>query len=414
MLLHRFAVAVALCSCVWSADAQNIPQDTLNKVPAASAAPAKPATSKWYDKISLRGYAQFRYNRLLETNPDLRCDQCDKGWGKGQEFVFRRARLVFSGDVHERLNVYIQFDYSSDASSTNKHFLQIRDAYFDLALDKKKEYRLRLGQSKVIYGFDNLQSSSNRLALDRSDALNSAAPNEREIGGFFLYAPSAVRALWKQLVDDGLKGSGDYGALGFGVYNGQTANKPELNDDLHVVARASYPFKIGGNQIIEPGIQAYAGKYTLAKDQLSAGVKTNREVRYDDRRVAASFVLYPRPFGIQAEYNFGDSPSFDTDTDSIRVKSLHGGYVTASYRTKLKGTTFIPFARWQTYDGAKKHELDARLYRVRETEIGVEWLPFKNFELTLAYVISHRQYHDFKEDYDESGRLLRVQVQFNY
>jgi hypothetical protein len=37
--------------------------------------------SKWYDKIAIRGYLQARYNRLLETNPDLKCEQCDK-WEK--------------------------------------------------------------------------------------------------------------------------------------------------------------------------------------------------------------------------------------------------------------------------------------------------------------------------------------------
>ncbi|HRI61604.1 MAG TPA: porin, partial [Saprospiraceae bacterium] len=327
---------------------------------------------------------------------------------------FRRARLIFSGDVHERLFAYIQFDYSSDASSTNKHFLQVRDAYFDLTFDKKKEYRLRFGQSKVPYGFENVQSSSNRLPLDRDDAINSAAPNERDIGAFFYYAPAAIRARFKHLVDDGLKGSGDYGMFALGFYNGQSANKPELNDDLHYVARISYPFEIGGGQILEPGIQAYTGQYTLAKDQLSIGVKAREDLTYADRRVAFSLVLFPQPFGIQAEYNFGESPTFDDASDSIQVQDLHGGYVTACYRTKIKGMTFIPYTRWQTYDGAKKHELDARLYRVRETEIGVEWLPIKNLELTLGYVFSHRQYHDFKTDYDESGQLLRVQLQVNY
>ena len=36
----------------------------------------KPST-KWYDNISMRGYVQVRYNRLFETNPDLKCEQCD-------------------------------------------------------------------------------------------------------------------------------------------------------------------------------------------------------------------------------------------------------------------------------------------------------------------------------------------------
>jgi len=31
---------------------------------------------KWFERISLRGYAQVRYNRLFETNAKLKCEQC--------------------------------------------------------------------------------------------------------------------------------------------------------------------------------------------------------------------------------------------------------------------------------------------------------------------------------------------------
>lgn len=413
-MLLRLLLATFALSCALRTAGQTHASDSL-----ASKIKATPSTSssntgastKWYDKISFRGYAQFRYNRLLETNPDLKCEQCDKSIGKGQSFSFRRARLVLSGDVHERFFVYLQFDYSADASSSNKHFLQVRDAYFDYAFDKKKEYRLRFGQSKVPFGFENLQSSSNRLPLDRSDALNSAVPNERDFGAFFLYSPAKIRKIHKDLTNDALKGSGDYGMFAIGLYNGQAANKPELNDNLHAVARLSYPIKIG-NQIIEPGIQAYTGKYTL--DQRSADVKTVKDLTYIDRRVAASIVLYQQPFGILAEYNLGETPSFDAKTDSIRVQKLNGGFITASYRSKLGKGFITPYARYQVYDGAKKLELDARQYDMNELELGVEWQLIKNLEITLAYVISDRKYADFKTDYAEKGNFLRIQMQANY
>ncbi|HLP95571.1 MAG TPA: porin [Saprospiraceae bacterium] len=410
MLLRLQWMAFGLLFLCVQTNGQTTSADSLAKK--APAAAVKPATSsKWYDKLSLRGYAQFRYNRLLETNPDLRCEQCDRSIGSGQTFSFRRARLIFSGDVHERVFAYIQFDYSADASSTSKHFLQVRDAYFDLALDKKKEYRLRIGQSKVPFGFENLQSSSNRLPFDRADALNSAAPNERDFGVFFMYAPQKKREFYKNFTSDALKSSGDYGIFAFGLYNGQTTNRPEQNDDLHAVARLSYPFKIG-KQVIEPGIQAYSGKFTLLST--TKGVKTNQDLTYTDRRVAATVVLYQQPFGILAEYNIGESPTFDPQSDSIRVQKLNGGFITASYRTKL-GKGFInPYARYQVYDGAKKHEVDARKYDLNELEIGVEWLPLKNMEFTVAYVISNRKYWDYATDYAEKGNFLRIQVQANY
>lgn len=412
MYLHRSMAMLACLCAVASLFAQGSAQDTLKKVAPTPVSSGQPHT-KWYDKISIRGYSQFRYNRLLETNPDLKCEQCDKSIGRGQSFSFRRGRVVFSGDIHERVFMYLQFDYSSDAGSSNKHFLQVRDAYIDFAFDQKKTFRARAGQSKVPYGFDNLQSSSIRLPFDRSDAINSGTPNERDMGFFLLYAPQKTRTLFKKLTEEGLKGSGDYGMAAFGVYNGQSSNKPELNDYLHIVARLSYPFQ-AGRQILEPGIQAYSGRFTLASDQLSAGVRKRSDLTYADRRIAASLVLFPQPFGLAAEYNIGEGPGFDAVTDSIRTQKLKGGYVTASYRNKWKKGFLIPYLRYQVYEGGKKLETDARYHHVKETEIGVEWQPVKNLEITLAYTISDRKYSDFKVDSNERGNLLRVQLQVIY
>lgn len=369
---------------------------------------------KWFETISVRGYSQIRYNGLLVTNPDLGCEQCDKSWGGDNGFFMRRMRVILYGQISPRAYVYIQPDFASSASSTGLHFGQLRDAYFDLGLDSDNEFRVRVGQSKVPFGFENMQSSQNRLPLDRNDALNSALSNERDLGVFFYWAPSATRKLFSSLVKDGLKGSGDYGVFGVGLYNGQTANRPEANENRHIAARLSYPFQFK-NQIVELGIQSYKGLYTFSSSQLSSGVKINDDKTYDDERVAASFILYPKPFGIQAEYNIGRGPEFDNVTDSISTKSLKGGYATLSYKLDLENQTIIPFTRIQRYQGGKKHELDARSYDVKELEIGVEWQPAKSFELVVMYTMSERRYEDYaKQDNFQKGNLMRIQAQINF
>jgi hypothetical protein len=244
--------------------------------------------------------------------------------------------------------------------------------------------------------------------------MNSAFANERDIGAFLLWAPQKTRALFSSLVSEGLKGSGDYGVISLSLFNGQTANRPEQNNSLHVAARISSPLTLG-NQVIEPGLQAYSGKYVVTPDQLSAGTKVTASRNYLDERVAASFVLYPKPFGVQAEYNVGRGPEFNKVTDSIETKSLGGGYVTLSYLLKRGGALLYPFARYQYYDGGKKHELDARSYTVKETEVGLEWQPIKNLEFVAMYTFSRRRFEDLHNQNNlQKGRLLRLQAQVNF
>lgn len=377
----------------------------------------------WYNKISIRGYVQVRYNGLFSTNDKVSCDQCDKSWGttstatdakSNNGFFIRRARIVFSGQVHPNVYLYIQPDFASSPASGINNFVQIRDAYADISFDKKREFRVRIGQSKVPFGFENMQSSQNRLTLDRNDALNSAIANERDLGAFFYWAPAEIRERFAMLVKDGYKGSGDYGVFAFGVYNGQTANRSEANRNLHVVSRITYPFVIG-NQIIEPGIQAYTGKWAFT-NELSTGVTTPNRLNTVDQRVGATFVLYPKPFGIQTEYNIGKGPRYDKVTNTVDVSNLQGGYVTLNYKWDItKKMILFPFAKFQYYDGGKKFEKDSRSYIVRDYELGIEWQPIKAFELVAEWVIADRTFEDSAlKNNRQQGNLLRLQAQFNF
>ncbi|MBW1658100.1 porin [Flavobacterium quisquiliarum] len=396
--------------------------DSINKAKLPDTKSGGGIEEHWYDRISLRGYAQIRYNGLLSTNDKVSCEQCDKSWGttstapdaKANNGLFiRRARLVFSGQVHPNVFFYFQPDFASSPSTGIQNFVQIRDLYFDLSFDKKREYRVRVGQSKIPYGFENMQSSSQRLTMDRADAINSSILNERDLGIFFYWAPAEIRKRFEMLVKDGYKGSGDFGVFAFGVYNGQIANKLDGNRDLNVVTRVTYPFVIG-SQIIEPGIQAYTGKWAFT-GEISSGVTVNDPQYVKDQRVGATFVLYPRPFGIQTEYNIGKGPRYNTTTNTVDETDLNGGYVLLNYKWDIKKQRIYPFAKFQYYDGGKKYEKDARSYVVRDYEFGVEWQPIKAFELTAEYVIADRTFEDSALPINrQQGNVLRLQAQFNF
>ncbi|CCW19980.1 hypothetical protein EBBID32_43510 [Sphingobium indicum BiD32] len=232
---------------------------------APTAAPAAaPAKSKaWYEKLSLRGYTQMRYNAFLSGDDTAPAGMSrlrsvhDSGISDRGSFSLRRVRLVIQGDISDRVSLYLQPDFATAVSNQagterREGFGQLRDAYADVFLDKAKTVRMRFGQSKVPYGWENMQSSSNRLTLDRSDAINSAVPGERDLGVVAYYTPPAVQKIWDDLAHDGQKLFGNYGAFGFGVFNGQGINKTEQNRGLMKVALATWPFEIG-DQVVEFG-----------------------------------------------------------------------------------------------------------------------------------------------------------------
>jgi phosphate-selective porin len=388
--------------------------------------------SPFTSRFQVRGYLQTRYTSMLggDEGINLWSDRSvgdDQSLGDADKnFLIRRARLTFQGDVGQRLSFYVQPDLASAAGTTG-NVVQMRDAYGDLYLTTDRVHRLRVGQSKVPFGWENLQSSSSRLALDRTDAFNSAK-DERDLGVFYYYTPREVQSLYGEINSAGLKHTGNYGMFALGAFNGQGGNRAERNDTEHFVARVNYPWKLASGQYVEAAIQAYSGKFvpttgayrapgdisrtpTLASEFLSG---------YRDERVGVSFIWYPQPFGIQAEWNWGKGPELDLATNSIVEQDLDGGYVQAMMKIDGPYGTLFPFVKWQHFDGASKTETNAPGNEVNDVEVGVEWQI--NAEVELA-AIWHRMNRTNLVTGNRPGRLdyqdfeadaLRVQLQYNY
>lgn len=386
--------------------------------PAPAAAPAK--SKAWYDRLTLRGYTQMRYNAFLsgdDTAPAgvsrLRSVH-DSSISDRGSFSLRRVRLIVQGDISDRVSLYLQPDFATAVNNQagterREGFVQLRDAYADVFLDKAKSFRVRFGQSKVPYGWENMQSSSNRLTLDRSDAINSAVPSERDLGIVAYYTPPSVQKIWDELTRDGQKLFGNYGAFGVGVFNGQGINKTEQNRGLMKVALATWPFEIG-DQVVEFGGSAMMND--VQPELRSGGVSP---VTYKDNRVGLHAMLYPKPFGIQAEWNWGKGPEFDIATQSIQTKNLQGGYVQVMMRLPTESMgSMMPYGRWQHYRGGWKAGTNAPRLETDEFELGVEWQPWKALEFTLAYARMKRAEADERRTGRAEGNLIRTQVQWNY
>ncbi|MBM3982544.1 MAG: porin [Planctomycetes bacterium] len=411
----------------------------------------KGAKGKWYEKVSIRGYTQFRFGRTLysdggpagvgsrfgETDPTgvpvaLLGDRSISGQAEG--FSVRRGRFILFGDVTDHLGLYAQVDVANTppGSTTTTMFAQMRDLYADVYIDKEKVHRFRVGLSKVPFGWENMQSSQNRIALDRTDPINSGvSPNERDLGVFYYWTPEEKQQLLRDLVDGGLKGSGNYGIVGLGVYQGQGGSQLEQNRNLHLVGRVTWPMVLASGQVVEASLQGYTGETVVAGSPIRrlgtgasftpAGTQSTDRRGHRDQRLAGTFVWYPQPFGFQAEWLFGEGPGLTDDQRAVVVRPLHGGYVMAMYKHETHSCgIFTPYCRFQYYDGGYKSVVNAPYGTTKQWDTGVEWQIRKEMELVVEYNFfdnvslaaidraNTRSYRNF------TGGALRCQFQVNY
>jgi len=379
----------------------------------------KALANKWYEKIGLRGYTQFRFSEVNQgEGVDVEVP-ADRSVNANETLMIRRGRFIFSGDVTDHVYLYAQSDFNASTGAAD-FSLQMRDLYADVALDRTKAWRVRLGQSKVPYGWVNMQSSQNRGPLERPDALNGAVEGERDLGAYLMWASPEARRRFRDLVGQGLKGSGDYGVFAVGAYSGQGLNRPDQNGDPHWMARVSYPFKLSSGQFVELGAQGYYGRFVTQTQAVNPGTGVITPARPDegivDERVALTAVWYPQPFGVEAEWNVGRGPELSDDLTRIESRPLQGGYVQVNYR-KAKGTSSLfPFVRWQYYDGGRKFARNAPQMKVNEMDFGLELARWAELELTMVYTRTFERTRTSLFPYTSATNANRIgfQAQWNY
>ena len=390
---------------------------------AAATAPAKPKA--WYEKLRLRGYTQMRFNQIVSGDATAPAGVSrlrsihDSGINDNSNFTFRRMRLVLQGDLNDHVSLYFQPDFAAAVSNQSvgerrEGSVSLRDMYADVFPFDDKSFRVRLGQSKVPYGWENMQSSSQRLALDRTDGINSAASGERDIGIVAYYTPPRVQAIWDRLGKDGQKLFGNYGAFGFGAFNGQGLNRTEGNDGVMLVGLATWPFELDGlgldGQVFEIG-------GSVMHNRIRPEIRTGglSAASFKDQRVNVHAILYPQPIGLQAEWNWGDGPEFIPASGQIEERPLNGGYV--QLMGKFDETPIgpiNPFARWQYYRGGFKAAVNSPRLETEELELGIEFQVDPALEITTTYGFASRKEADERRLGQAEGQIARVQVQWNY
>lgn len=168
--------------------------------------------------VKVSGYVQSRYVN-------------DAARGPASDFLVRRARLKVSGTITENADILFQIDAAGSVT--------VKDGAVGWG---RGGWHLQFGQRKVPFGFQILESSSVRLALERAKFINSLFPGRRDRGVFVFYAP---------------QGEGLPVTLSFAIVNGNGPNKDDNNNHKNLVFRVEAKPKWG-----TVGASYYTGNFT--------------------------------------------------------------------------------------------------------------------------------------------------------
>jgi hypothetical protein len=167
----------------------------------------------------------------------------------------------------------------------------------------------------------------------------------------------------------------------------------------------------------EAGIMGYTGRFRV-NNTLGASAIANANNSTDgfkDRRAAATFIMYPQPWGIEAEWTSGQGPQLNDARTRIEDGNLNGGYIMVNYRHKYgQESEMIPYVRWNYFDGARKFGANAYKMCVNEMDFGFEWQWRKEVELQLQYTLADERSNGDGTAIIAGSRRLALQLQFNY
>ncbi len=377
------------------------------------------ASPRWFERINVNGYAQFRYSTRSQNNLTNQQGESFSNNNNG-DFFYRRIRMVFQGQMSDRISFFLQGAYEGNGFQTSN--AEMVDAYADYYITKNKEHRIRAGLQRVPNSFDTYRSSSQRQELDRSESVQTGSPGERDFGLAYYWSPKIAQERFATMTTYH-NGPGDYGVFGIMVYNGQGRNQIERNRDKHFGAKLSYPFELPNGRLLETGVLAFTGIYnvqnvgapTSTSGSRCAKVLTHGGCEIQDQRVTAYIFTPPQPWGFQGEYTVGRGPERNAQ-GFVAEQELHGGYAQVNYTWRYSDVgQLTPYVRYSYYHGGMKNFQGAAADNTM-WNFGLVWEPDTHLRLVSEYSLHDRldtTVLALNRSQDELyGHWLRFQIQY--
>jgi len=361
-------------------------------------------------KLRLGGYTQADGRFFIN-------DKANQGTST---FLFRRARLDFSGTVFKYFEFRILPDFAQPNSSSS---VVLFDAYVDA--NYIPEAKLRVGKFKPPVGLERLQGAPYIEFIERAQPTN-LVPN-RDFGA--------------QLFGDLLQGALGYQvAVVNGVADNSNPTSVDINDDKDFVGRVfALPFKDLDVDLLKGFGVGFAGSF--GRESANAGspdlpnYKTFGQATYFQYsganttstppkgptianghrdRWSPQFYYYWSSFGLLGEY-VNSTEGVIRDNKKGRVSNyswqIAGSYVltgeVASYRGVNPANPFDPFTgkwgAWELVARFSQLQVDNEAFaggfanpatsanRDNEAVVGINWYLNRNIKLSLDFADSRFQ-----------------------
>ena len=316
------------------------------------------------------------------------------GTDETNKFLVRRGRIGLAGTFYKYFDFFVEADFGQGAAGGDIS-TSLTDAYLDIHY--WPELRLRAGQFKVPFSYEELFSDNNIDFIERSVADNLVP--SRDVGAM-------------------LYGSLFGGVVSYstGIFNGAGQSKGETNDSKDLAGRLVLaPFKQSDNTWLKnlqiAGDVAWGDEdsgQSLQGKTDGQFVFFNRVTTRGDRlRYSGEAAYYYGPFALYGEYIQTEEERKGLGAKGTDLPDLNGRgwYVTATYlltgETKVPGQPVVP-TKWASPVGPERGwgawELAARFAkldfraadiagnRVNALTMGVNWYLTPNVKWLFNFV----------------------------
>lgn len=272
------------------------------------------------DKKKKKKKRKVEVSGILQTHFLHRLDSNDDGEVRANRFRVQRARISFKGKV----NRHISYDVMVDPRSPDISGV-LRDAFFEVRKVIPR-HRLRIGQQKTEFGYENGRSSSRLYTVNRSEVSDNLARGEATLRDNGV----SIRGRWP--IAKGLRLED-----AISLVNGTGMNMPDDTKRKNLWGRVGVRYK-GMGAVTRLGVSAADGD---VHDEGDDPLDPADDFIFTFKRMGTDVQINHDHFRMNAEYVMGEN---DVDGE---VEELSGYYLTLVGKTPWR---IGPVVRYDAFD----------------------------------------------------------------